>query len=230
MVKDLFHLRPGDHLLDEAVQVPQPGLLLVVVLPAAPAVPLDEEGHGRQEEDDDEGQPDIEHQQHGNGAHDHDAALNNHGEGVVERVVEGVHVVGEAAHQLAMSVGVEVFEGQGLHMGEEVGADLSHHLLGGVRHELVIAPGGQHPRQVHAAHAQQHHQQPAHVAGQDVIVDGGLQEVGAHDVGPAADKDQHRHDAQGQLVPPQVAHELPEGLFRILGPLVGHCFRHKSAS
>ena len=46
------------------------------------------------------------------------------------------------------------------------------------------------------------------IAGEDMIIDEGLDEIGAcHGTG-GADKQQDHHDHQQRLIPPQIAHEL----------------------
>ena len=116
-----------------------------------------------------------------------------------------------------MSVGIKKFQGQLLHLVEQIRPELCHSVLGHMDHDPGIAIGTKGPRSVNAAHDAEHFRKPDEVAGKNIVVDQGLDEVGAcHGTG-GADHQQHHHDHQQGLVPAQVAHELAQGAPQVLG-------------
>ena len=145
MVEYLHHLLARRHLLDVAVQVPQGGLLPAVICLAPLPAEADIEEHDHIAHRHHQGEPPVEDEEHGEGAHHLDKALDHHGEGVVQGVGDGVHVVGEVAHHVAVAAGVKEAQGQGLEVGEQVPPDVVEHLLGRPHHGLGIPQGGQSP-------------------------------------------------------------------------------------
>ena len=121
-------------------------------------------------------------------------------------------------------MGVKVADGQALHVGEKLGADVAHGALGHVDHDAGVGPGGQDAHQVDAGDAAQRAQQGPEVGvlllehGGDVIVDQGLQEKAGLYVGKGAeeDADQHHH-AVGSVV---LEHLAQDALDEFAG--VGH--------
>ena len=233
MVKDLDHLLAADHLLDVAVHVAQGGLLGGVVGGAAFGAEPDVQEHGRVAHHHDEGQPPVEDEQQHQGAGQLDEALDGHGKAVVQRVGHRVHVVGEVAHDVAVELGVEKPQGQGLDMGEQVPPDVVQHLLGGVDHGLGVAEGGQ---RAHAADGRG----GQHAAGQGVYipvahaVDHRADHIGAQQIAQGADRDQHRHRQEQKFVPPHIGQQGLEGepeIFRLFtGDLSGWHLRRLLSS
>ena len=214
VVEHLHHLLSGHHLLNIAVQVAQVGLLLLIVgLAPLSAVP-DIEEHGHIAHGHHQRQLPVEDKEHGEGAHHLDKALDHHGKAVVEGIGDGVHIVGEIAHDIAVAVGVKEAQGQGLQVGEQVPADVEEHLLGRLDHGLGIAQGGQG---THKVDGRRHRH--ALQKGPDAAVGQGIHHradhVGAQQVGQGADGDQHRHQGQQVLVPPQVGQQRTQGISQV---------------
>ena len=155
VVEHLDHLGARDGLLDVAVDGAQCGLLCHVVLGGLLTdETAAEEVEGHEEQGDDGQEPaGVEHHEHR--AHQGDGARDEAGDGGVDHHIDGVHVVGEARHQLARGVGIEVADGKLLQLLEEVVADLLHGVLGDGDHETTLEVGGDHAREVdHGQHRQ----------------------------------------------------------------------------
>ena len=226
VVENFLDFLPLDHLLDESVEGREVFLLLRVEFAAAAAVVEDERQHQGEEPDDDDGQTRVEHDEHDDRARHNDKALDEQRETVVERFGDGVHVVGEAAHQLAVRARIEVAQRQLLRVFEQIAADLRHDLLRGAHHELVVAERAQRARAVHQRHEEHHAREPRHVAGDDVIVDDGLEQIRAHDVCEARNDDHHGHGRERKLVPAEVGREPAQRLFRVFRAFVCRLSRH----
>src|SRR5699024_10217753 len=108
---------------------------------------------------------------------------------------DGVHVVGEVAHDVAVAAGVEKPEGQGLEVGEEVPADVEEDLLGRPDHGLGVTPGGEGAGQVDAGGEGHPLEEGVQTAGGQAV-DHRADHIGAQEVAQGADGDQHRHHQQ----------------------------------
>ena len=225
MVEHLLHLLACHHFLHKAVDASQTLLLLPEVFLSSPAVVLDHQKHQHQKYHHNQRQPQAQHTEHGHGSHQGQKALNHQGKAVVQRLLHRIHIVGKPAHQLPVGMGVKISQRKLLDMGEQILADFLHHLLGGVHHQLVIPVSGCGPCPVHERHENQHPGQTCRVPRQDVIVDHRLHQVGAQNIGAAADKHQHRHHQQQPFVAAQIPQKLPQRFPGVFGPLIIHISR-----
>ena len=211
MVEDLDDLLPLDHLLDVAVDLSQSALLGGEIPPAAAADNPDHQQHHPQHGEGDQRQHRAEDQHHEDGARKVQRAGDHAAKAVVQCLGDGLDVIGVAAHQLAVGMGVKVFQRQLLHPLKQVRPDLRHAGLGDVHHDPGIAEGADRPHNIHRRHEAQHPRKPREVPGQNIVVDQGLDEVGAPHGAGGADAQQHHHHRQQRLVAPQVGHELCKG-------------------
>ena len=217
MVEDLDDLLALDHLLDIAIDFAH-GLLLSREILAAPAAHgLHHRQHHRQRAKGDEGQYGTEHQHHGDGAQEVQRAGDDAGEAVVQGLGHCLDVVGVATHQLAVGVGVKVFQGQSLHFVEQVRPDLRDGVLGHMDHNAGISEGADRAHDVDQRHEAQHFGEARKIARQDIVVNEGLDEVGAAHGAGRADEQQDHDQCQVGLVPAQIAHELAQGAPHIFG-------------
>lgn len=145
VVKNLFHLLASHHFFHKAVDASQMLLLGQIVFFTPLSVKLDEKEHQQQKADDNQGKPEIQDNQHGNGARYHDKALYQKGKAVIQRLGQGIHIIGEPAHQLAVSMRVEIGKRKVLGMFKQIPSDASHDFLAGVNHQLIVAQRGQRP-------------------------------------------------------------------------------------
>ena len=219
MVKDLDDLLTLDHLLNVAVETAQGRLLLLEAGAAAAAHALHHQEHQPQEHEGDQRQRPVQVNQHEHGAHKGDEVGHHAGEAVADHVGHGVHVVGEAAHQVAGLVGVEIPQGQGLEPAEQILPQGGHGPLGDADHQAGIGIGAPGGHQEHPAHGHQHPEKPREIPGGD-IVQGGLEEVAAGHGAHGAEHQAHRHHDQRRLIAADIGQELPHGAPEILGPLI----------
>lgn len=89
-----------------------------------------------------------------------------------------IGVVGVAAHDVAVRVGIEIPERQGLHLAEHVRSDLGQKVHGNDGHQPRIEEGRDHAEHVDAAHDEYylgehgaHRAEPLRDAGSDDLVD-----------------------------------------------------------
>ena len=219
MVKDLDDLLTLDHLLNVAVEAAQGRLLLLEADAAAAAHALHHQEHQPQEHEGDQRQRPVQIHQHHHRAHEGQQVGHHAGEAVADHIGHGVHVVGEAAHQVAGLVGVEIPQGQGLEPVEQILPQGGHGPLGDADHQAGIGIGAPGGGQEHAAHGHQHPEQALEVPGHNVV-QGGLEEVAAGHGAHGAEDQAHGHHDQRALVAADIGQELPHGAPEILGPLI----------
>ena len=219
MVEDLDDLLALDHLLDIAVHLAHSLLLLHKIPPAPSADELHRQHHHKEHPKGDAGQDGTENDHHGDGPQEGQRTGDETSKAVVQGLGDGLNVVGIAAHQLAVGMGIKVFQGQALHLFKEVLPDLRHRVLGHMDHDAGIAIRAHRAGNVHRRHDAQHPGKAGKVPGEDIVVDQGLdEEAAAHGAG-GADHQQHRHNAKVQPISAQIPHELADGLFEVLGLL-----------
>ena len=125
-----------DHLFDISVQIAQRRLLggKKALGTHARVARVQHNGHIAHERDNRE--LPVEDDEHGRGADHLDARLNHVGKAVVERLGDGVDVVGEKTHDVARARAVKITERQRLDVREQVAANIGHHALGRTHHDL----------------------------------------------------------------------------------------------
>ena len=140
MVEGLDHLLTVVHLLHISVQSAQQILLLPVVCFAGLHHPCRaQQGQGDHDHRDDSqcGADGQHHHQHAHGGGD----LGHHrGEVLADGIVDGVHIVGNDAENIAVGVGVVIIQLQPVHLPVDVAPELLHHMGGDPGH--AEAPGG----------------------------------------------------------------------------------------
>ena len=195
VVEHLDHLDAGDHLFDIAVEAAQLFLLPAEIGGGALAHGLDHQQHHAQHGDDDEGQQGREHQHHHEHADDGEAGAEDVGQGLGDHLPQGVRVVGVAGHDLAVGVGVEVFQLQSHHVVEHVRAHLPQDGGGDDHHVVLLQIAGDHADEVDEYQHQYQVREAGqvHVAladeGHQIAVDDGLDEIGAGHAGQGGEDD-----------------------------------------
>ena len=211
------------HFLDVAVQLAEVTLLGDEVFAALGGDLLGGEEHQGYHQHGDDGETDGQHTHADKDGNDGDGAGDELRDALAEHLAQGVHIVGVNGHDIAVGVLVKILDGQALHVGEELDAQVAQGALGHVDHDAGITPGGDDAHQIDAAHLEQSAQQGSKIRvgllghGDDVIVHQRLQkQAGLHIChGTCHDAEQH-DDAVGQVVPEYLTHDPLEQLARVL--------------
>ena len=230
-VEDLDDVLAGKVLFDKAVDLAQNVLLRAEVrLREVHHGAHDHGGHGQGDHHDArERQADREH--HDQHAHDLRDAGDQLGYRLVERLAQGIDVVGDAREDVAFAVGVEVAHGDARDLLGDLFAHAVAHFLGDSGHEPAL-------RQVAGRACQVQAQKQGQRAGDPVEVDGSgardlgnqplvelgrdlAQDLGANDVEDhrAYGKDQREDDRH--LVLAHVGKQLEHGVLEVFGFLTG---------
>ena len=221
VVEHLHDLLSGHGLLDVAVDRAQRRLLGGVEAAAAlhdEHAALEEQ---RNEHHGDQRQPDVGVDHHHQRAHQRGRTGDHRNHRIVQHLADVVHVVGEAAHDFAVVVGVEVAHGQLLQLGEQIPANALHGALGHAHHQPVLQKGRQHAHDVGAQQHDQHRQQGADALRRRNIQVGHLVEDRAQQIAcdhrrRRAQKQAQQHDDQPRPVPSDVGEDAADGLACIL--------------
>ena len=148
MAEDFHHPLPLDHLFDVAVERPQ-RLLLAEEVASAAAADL---GGDHQHTDENRHHHNGEQRRkvnHGGENGDHRQERTEHlGQTLGNELPQGIHIVGVVAHDFAVGVGIEIADGQRLHMGEEVFPQVAQNALGDHDHDAGIEEGRGHPGEI----------------------------------------------------------------------------------
>ena len=215
VVEDLNDLLAVDGFLDEGVHVADPHLLLDEVAAGAG----DDGAHDHEQ---DRGEHEYEdrdrHRQPQHG--DQCGQCGDRGgehlrEGLADGLAQGVGVVGVTAHDVAVLVGVEVADWQGLLVGEHVVADLLQRALFDGDDEPLPQPAAERASRIQTAHQRQRAQQRSPIRircadhRQDVAVDQRLQKQSGAGLGGRADQNAY-HDCDDM---PFVLEDVVEDTF-----------------
>ena len=219
VVKDLYDLLPLDHLLNIAVDIPQILLLRPEVPAAALAYGHNNQEHQPQGKQRHQKQYWAEVQHHANNARKGQRVGKQTHQTVIQNLVDGLDIVGIAAHQFAVGVGVKVAEGQALHPGEEVLPDGMGGLLGDVDHNPGIGEAEQSRADIHPRHESQHLRQTLEIAWNNAVVNQELEQIRAADGTHRVQRQADGHHYQQPFRPAYIRHQLPDGLSHIFGRL-----------
>ena len=149
MGKRLDHLQPLNHLLNISVDGAQGGLLPGVVFPAALAKHGKHRRHRRQQSQRHQKQHGGQGNHHGDDPHEGDNAGQQLNHRLLQSHLHVVRVVGEAAHQLAVGVGVKVAQRQLLKLVKQLPAQPVAALHGQLGHEIGLKVGAHRGQRVH---------------------------------------------------------------------------------
>ena len=109
MIKDFFHLQSCRHLLYKTIDLSQFFLLPLKIFFASFPVELNKGKHEQKKDHNDQRQTDAQDHHHDYGSEEHHKALYDHGKAVVHSLLYRIHIIGKPAHQLSMSMSVEIF-------------------------------------------------------------------------------------------------------------------------
>ena len=155
MAEYLHHLLSAHSLFNISVQRPQ-RRLLGLIKSAAPHG--DKPGglhHNRNHQNGNQGQPDIGiyHQTEGSYDIDHDG--NNLHHGIIEHFTHRIHIVGKAAHDISVVIGIIKTHRQPLDFGKKLIPYFKNSLLGYTDHNAGLEILGHNAEQINTGHDQQ---------------------------------------------------------------------------
>ena len=136
MIKDLDDLLARDHLFDISVQVAKRCLLGGKETLRTRARVARIQHNGRIAHERDNRELPVKDDEHSRSAHNLNGGLNHVGKTVVERLGDGVDVVGKEAHDVTRARAVKITERQHLDVRKQVAADIGDHALGRAHHNL----------------------------------------------------------------------------------------------
>ena len=218
----LDDLHALDHFLNVAVDGAQRGLLLLIVGAAELADLLEYDNDDDQHDQRAQEQHRGEVQHHDHGTDEGDGGGEELHKALFQRDLHVVRVVGEAAHELAVGVGVKVAQGQLLQAVEQLTPQDVAALLGQLGHEVGLKVGGDGGHNVDGHELGTGGQQPRNGGGavfQGVLnaVDDGAHHIGARQIGDGGGHHagQRRDEQQGP--PGDIAEHAKGGALQILG-------------
>ena len=222
MVEDFHHPLAVDHLFNIAVHRTQ-GLLLTDEVSSGLASQIfggeDNQGDGKQHNNEQQPTgidkvPGNHHQGNQRGG-----ALGN---GLAYHLAQGVHVAGVAGHNVAGGVGIEIAQGQTLHLYEHLVPDGLLGALADAHHQIVIQERAEDAHCEDSRHFQQKLANGAKVCGaggyhgQDIRIHQCAQAAAALGLGNGGEEDTHQHDYQNRKVLTHIAQQTQQRLLRVL--------------
>jgi hypothetical protein len=225
VIKDLDDLLTRDHLFDISVQVAKRCLLGGKETLRARARVARIQHNGRIAHERDNRELPVEDDEHGRGADHLDDRLNHVGKAVVERLGDGVDVVGKEAHDVTRARAVEVAQRQRLNVGKQVAADIGHHALGRAHHNLRVAQSREHARGVDGS-GKDNLLSEQFLAARCQTVDDGAHHVGTGKACDGRNRGKHTHCEQRELGVTHVGEQAAERLRQIGGTGLSGCLRH----
>ena len=104
--------------------------------------------------EDDEHQPQAVHEHDDEQCDRRDAGIEHLRDAHGDELAQRVGIVGVDGHDVAVGMRIEIADGQRLHLGEHIVADVAQKSLRDDRHRLVVEDGGGQRDDVHRAHAE----------------------------------------------------------------------------
>ena len=220
VVENLDDLLTLDHLLDIAIDNPDIPLLFRKKVAAALAHGHYHKEHEAQTEDGHQEQYRAGNDHHEHHAHESEAAGDQAGKAVVHDLGDGLDVVGIAAHEFAMGMGVKIAQRQGLHLGKEIPPECKAGLLGDVDHDPGVGEGEARSCHIDAGHEAQGPGQLAVISGDNRLIHQRLEEVGSADGAHTVEHQAYSDNQQQPFGAAQIFHQFPNGFAHIFGFLI----------
>ena len=153
MGEDLDIPLPGDHLLNIAVDGGSVLLLGAVGTAADAGGDTHGDDHQGRQHHHDGKELHGKHQHHGDNTHQRDNGDHHLCDAVLQKLVGGLNVVGKIAHQAAVGILVKVADGELLHPGKQLRAQVAHDDRTALQHQPVEQVVGHHAENVERAQA-----------------------------------------------------------------------------
>ncbi len=151
VAENLDHLLAVHHLLNKAFGAAH-GLLLTDEESGRAAADLaGNKNHHHNAHQQYQRHPDAEIQHDAHDAGNDCSGLNDGGQGLGNKLAQGVDIIGVVAHDIAVLVGIEILDGQILHTVEHAAAHLAQKALSNHGHQLGMQHHGHNGKAVHTA-------------------------------------------------------------------------------
>ena len=228
VAEHLDHLLTVQHLLDKAVHNTQIFLLLDIVF----AGQLGKVGghgdhdYGGQNRNNGERRIQAQHD-HQRGQHGNDR-VNYLRDTLAHKLAQRINIVGIYRHNVAMGMGIKIFNGQCLHAVEQVITQVPHGALADGDHDAVIAVGCYHTQRQQASQPDNCLPQSAEVGrtavehGNDIVINQGLRKASAAYIGGGRDQDTQDHQQKLEFI---IAKHIPQHPVEHLGRVASVHFR-----
>ena len=206
MAEDFDHLLAVHHLFDVTVYAAQFALLLDEELTGTAGEELGAEQHDTYHEQCHNSQCRAEYQ-HGDQHADHrDAGVDQLGKALADHLAQSVGIVGVDRHDVAMGVGIEILDGQRLHVGKHLITQALQSALGNTGHQAVLQEDSCNAHCIEQSHSGDGTDEAAEIValfqqhGGDITVDQRLHEQGTLHLCKNADKDAAQYNENRNLI------------------------------
>lgn len=206
MAEDLDNLLTVHHFFDVAVHAAQLTLLVHEELAGTTGEELGAQQHHTHHEQRHHSQGWAEHDHRDQHADHRDAGVDQLGQALADHLAQGIGIVGVDRHDVAVGVGVEVLDGQRLHVGEHLITQIFQRALGDAGHGAVLQEDGQDTDGVENRHTGNGIDQTGKITtlfqqhGGDVAIDQRLHEQGTLHLGKNADEDAAKNADDLELI------------------------------
>ena len=176
----LDHLLSIQHLFNKSVYRPQILLLFDIIFSGQPGEVLGYQQHDCGGEQRNHRQRRTEHDHSHQSCRHGNAGVDDLGNALTDKLPQSVHIIGIHGHDVAVGMGIKVFDGQGLHFGKQVVPEVAQSPLAYIDHDAVIAKGSHNAHRHNANQTNQFSAQSTEVGrtiGQhrlDIVVHQGL--------------------------------------------------------
>ena len=215
MAEDLHHLLALHHLLDIAVDAAEVFLLLHEEAGGVLGEILAHKEDHRHHHAGEDGEGHVQDHHADENADDGDEAAGKIRQALGDHLPQGVDVVGVDGHDVPVGVGIEVGDGQALHVLEDLDTEVPQRPLGHRDHDAALGPGAEDADAVDGGDADQGRRQGPEVPaaggehGVDIVVDEALQEEAPLDGSQGRSHDAEGHPRTGPAIVPEDQGEDP---------------------
>ena len=155
MAEYLYNLLTIHHFLDIAVQLTKVFLLFDEIFSTLRTDLSDRFQHDEYHRNDQQGQLRAQHDHRNKRTDDGNRTAEQLRNTLTDHLTQGIRIVGVAAHDITMSMGIKIFDRQLLHVSEHLITDLLQGSLGHIDHQSCIQVSGQRARIIDHCHNDQ---------------------------------------------------------------------------
>ena len=221
MAENLDDLLAVHHFLNIAVDLAQLLLLLDEKLAGVASQVFGGQQHHADHRQRQQRQGDAEVNHRGQHADQCDNRVDQLGQALADHLAQGVGIIGVNRHNIAVGVGVEILDGQRLHMGKHPIADALQRALRNLGHQAVLHKDGNDAHRIEGGHPHNGGGKAGEVIaavlqkGQNVAVNQRLGEHGALQLGKNRQQNTAEHNNDLHLV--QIHHIGKDALEHLAG-------------